>query len=121
MKEQSTKFETLKSSKDFDLVNKKGKKIVCRNLIVIISETYAIDANRSQSYAYLGMKVSKKYSTKAVERNLAKRRIRALFQACIKNTQTLTGAGITVIPRMSLQTTPFLKVHKDFIANITTI
>ena len=63
----------------------------------------------------LGMKVSRKFSKKAVVRNKAKRRIRHLTQLLVKNSDINTdNKSIIVIPKRGFENYDFSKLTADF-------
>ena len=63
----------------------------------------------------LGMKVSRKFSKKAVIRNKAKRRIRHSTQLLVKNPDINTdNTSIIVIPKRGFENYNFSKLSNDF-------
>lgn len=63
----------------------------------------------------LGMKVSRKFSKKAVIRNKAKRRIRHLVQLLVKTYGSNTNnTSIIIIPKKGFENTDFAELLKDF-------
>lgn len=108
------KITTLKNELQFTKVSKNGHKIVCRNFVIVICPKFHKLINLPQDLVYFGMKVSKKFSKKAVIRNKAKRRIRSIIYSFIKNSDILQGAGLIIIPRMYFNKTPFEKLTKEF-------
>ena len=64
---------SLKNSKEFDLVNKHGIKRHGAYLMVVVATNFTHISSESENTTFLGMKVSKKLSKKAVVRNKIKR------------------------------------------------
>ncbi|WP_375326550.1 ribonuclease P protein component [Candidatus Tisiphia endosymbiont of Nemotelus uliginosus] len=80
---------SLKNQKEFDLVNKAGKKFHCSYFIAIITKDFAKITyhnklpEQNNNIFFWGMKVGKKLSKSAVTRNKIKRRIRHLVRLLV--------------------------------------
>ncbi len=114
---------SLKNQKEFDSVNKYGSKIHGSCFILIVStkilHTEIVSASNP---TILGMKVSRKFSKKAVIRNKAKRRIRHLTQLLVKNPDINTdNKSIIVIPKRGFENYNFSKLSSDFFREFSKI
>ncbi len=92
-----SKSERLKYRGLFLQAYEKGKKLTTANLIVNHTQTRADCATR---LPFVGFSVSKKYSKKAVLRNLVKRRLREiyrLYRLDKSNEERLKKIGLLVI------------------------
>ena len=107
---------SLKSQKEFDRVNERGSKIHGSCFILIVStKTLQTEIVSASNPTILGMKVSRKFSKKAVIRNKAKRRIRHLTQLLVKNPDINTdNKSIIVIPKQGFENYNFSKLSNDF-------
>lgn len=107
-------IDTLKNQKEFDLVNRFGKKFYTPDCIAIIA--HSIPANhfahdRINGLLY-GMKVSKRYSKKAVIRNKVKRRIRHILHNLSKE-HNVAHSAIVVIPKSNFHKKDFAMVQNN--------
>lgn len=116
---------SLKNQKEFDHVNKHGSKVHGTYFILVVS-TKVPRADLPYvdliipNLTMFGMKVSRKFSKKAVVRNKAKRRIRHLVQLLVKNPDLNTNnKAIIVIPKKGFDTSNFLKLSNDFFRAFT--
>ena len=111
---------SLKSQSEFDLVNKHGLKNYGSYLILVLVKnfSYLSKYEQNQCQLFVGMKVSRKFSKKAVIRNKAKRRIRHLTRN-IANDQSINTAdtAFIVIPKKGLEQVSFEKLSYDFHKN----
>lgn len=98
-----SQFRSLKNQKEFDAVNRTGKKYVGKFFIMIISPS-------ASPGTLLGMKVGRKFGN-AVIRNKFKRRIRAIVQTYAK---TNNGKAFIVIPKSFAANTTFIGLYQDF-------
>ena len=106
---------SLKSQKEFDHVNERGSKIHGSCFILVVSTKIIHDELVASNPTMLGMKVSRKFSKKAVVRNKAKRRIRHLTQLLVKNPDINTdNKSIIVIPKQGFENYNFSKLSNDF-------
>jgi len=107
---------SLKNQKEFDSVNKYGSKIHRPCFVLVVStNTLQKDLVAASNPTILGMKVSRKFSKKAVVRNKAKRRIRHLTQLLIKTPNLNTNnKAIIVIPKRGFENYDFSKLFNDF-------
>ena len=98
---------SLKNQKEFDLVNRSGKKLYSPYFILVIAKNFSLDPSEPSSLIFLGMKVSKKLGC-AVIRNKIKRRIRHLVRLVSKNRQLkLNKLGIIIIPKKGFEKIEF--------------
>jgi ribonuclease P protein component len=108
---------SLKNQKEFDQVNRRGKKFVGRFFIIVMAHNYIpyrISENNPIINIYLGMKVGKKLGN-AVIRNKLKRRIRAITRDIYKkNIDTLTNSALIVIPKSQAITQKYAALAQDF-------
>ncbi|HPO89917.1 MAG TPA: ribonuclease P protein component [Victivallales bacterium] len=101
------KESLLRSEKDFDYVKANGKKFSGRYLIVLIAESRS---GRLKS----GFICSKKFSSKAVIRNRAKRIMKEVF----RNTKaTISPCEVILIPKQALLTANLLEVQEELIVH----
>lgn len=106
---------SLKSQKEFDRVNKCGSKTHGSYFILVVSTKNLYPELTASNPTMLGMKVSRKFSKKAVIRNKAKRRIRHLTQLLVKDPQINTdNKSIIVIPKRGFENCNFSKLSSDF-------
>ena len=97
------KIISLKNQKEFDAVNRAGKKFVGKFMIVIIS-------NEDTSHTHLGLKVGRKFGN-AVVRNKFKRRIKAIIYDFSK---THDGSRFIIIPKSYATKADYHELAKDF-------
>ena len=103
---------TLKKQQDFDLINKLGKKEFAPCFLVILCNSYYAKKTLDPAAFYYGLKVSKKFSKKAVDRNRAKRRIRALLSLLMQDNPALAGSGLVFIPKKNFNNYSFQKIYR---------
>ena len=110
---------SLKNQKEFNLVNKYGSKYHGSYFVVIISSNISLLKNTSENTTFLGLKVGKKFSKKAVIRNKAKRRIKYIVNILVRApSMNLNKKALIVIPRIGLEKVKFSILEKDFIKAI---
>lgn len=98
---------SLKNQKEFDIVNKVGKKQHSPYFIAIIAKNFSAIPTTDSNTIFFGMKVGKKLG-KAVTRNKIKRRIRHLIRLISKNQQLENNAiGIIIIPKKGFEKIEF--------------
>ncbi len=106
---------SLKNQKEFDFVNKHGSKKHGSCFIIILSSNISSLCCPSDNATFLGLKVSRKFSKKAVIRNKAKRRIKHLLNILIQDPLVdINKKALIVIPKIGLDKVDFLKLKKDF-------
>ncbi len=103
---------TLKKQQDFDLINKSGKKEFAPCFLIVMFSNYSAKKSFDPGVFYYGLKVSKKFSKKAVDRNKAKRRIRALLDLLTKENPDLAGSALVFIPKKNFNNYPFEKIYR---------
>ena len=94
---------SLKNQKEFDAVNRVGKKFVGKFMIVVIGKN-------DFSTTHLGLKVGRKFGN-AVIRNKFKRRIKAITYNFSKSH---AGNSFIVIPKSYASKADYLELEKDF-------
>jgi ribonuclease P protein component len=104
------KIISLKNQKEFDQLNKLGKKIVTKYFILILQKE-PVDTSK----IYLGLKISKKVGN-AVVRNKTRRRFKSLVRDL---TKTEIGAGFLgskflIIPKHSMLTAKYADILHQF-------
>ncbi|MFY9589682.1 ribonuclease P protein component [Rickettsia endosymbiont of Halotydeus destructor] len=114
---------SLKDQKEFELVNKRGKKLHGKYFILVIAKNFSNILHTCQNTAFLGIKVSKKLDKRAVIRNKIKRRIKHLIRLIINNPKfKLTNLGMIIIPRKGFDKVDFSilthELNKIFLQNI---
>ncbi len=106
---------SLKNQKQFDFVNKSGTKKHSARFILIYTNKipdFIIDQN---SFLGFGMKVSRKYSKKAVIRNKVKRRIRHIMSLLSNDTSIdIKNKSLIIIPKNGFDKTNFANLYDDF-------
>lgn len=112
------KAYSLKNQGEFDLVNRRARKIFTPFGIIIIASNVQIRGNTDNLFAF-GMKVSKKVSKKAVIRNKIKRRVRHLIRLVLDNsTININDKAVIIIPRRNFDIVDFAELKKVFIKTI---
>jgi ribonuclease P protein component len=124
----SYKIFSLKDKKSFDFANKDAfllksrffiivaKKIPENMLPKLIGLPWDVILRRGLQHKvrFLGMKASKKIGG-AVERNLAKRRIRAIFyEYCKKISDIQDSISVIIIPNKLLITSKYSEIQSNF-------
>jgi len=98
---------SLKNQKEFDIVNKVGKKQHSPYFIAIIAKNFSALPSIGRNMIFFGMKVGKKLG-KAVIRNKIKRRIRHLIRLISKDLQLNNNSmGIIIIPKKGFEKIEF--------------
>lgn len=106
----SQKLLSLKNQREFDAVNKTGKKFVGKFVIAVISQKFSNDTDAfSTQRTYLGLKVGRKFGN-AVTRNKFKRRIRAIIYNISK---TYSGNIFIIIPKLHASKTDYKNLEQD--------
>ena len=106
---------SLKNQKEFDFVNKHGSKKHGSCFIIVLSSNISSLHPPSDNTTFLGLKVSRKYSKKAVIRNKARRRIKHILQNLVQDPSiNLKQKAFIVIPKIGLDKADFLNLKKDF-------
>jgi len=106
---------SLKNQKEFDFVNKHGSKKHGSCFIIVLSSNISSLHPPSENTTFLGLKVSRKYSKKAVIRNKARRRIRHILQNLVQDPSiNLKQKAFIVIPKIGLDKADFSNLKKDF-------
>ena len=104
---------SLKNQKEFDLVNKTSAKVHGAFFIIIISRVLP-PTSQPDTFAF-GMKVSRRFSKKAVIRNKVKRRIRHLVRiAADKLGDVIANHSVIIIPKHGFNTTDFSDLSLNF-------
>ncbi|MCE3036818.1 ribonuclease P protein component [Helicobacter anatolicus] len=98
-------MQSLKTKQDFNLVYKKGKKIYARNFLIYILK------KEKQEGVFLGLSVAKKVGI-ACERNLIKRRFRAL---CRLHYQKLESLSLIIVPKAGILDLDYKNLEIDFL------
>lgn len=105
---------SLKNQKEFDFVNKHGSKKHGSCFIVILSSNISLLNCPFKNITFLGLKVSKKFSKKAVVRNKAKRRIKHLVNILIRDPSVdLNRKALIVIPKIGIEKNKFSILKND--------
>ena len=108
-------ISSLKNQKDFDLVSQQGFKKHGLYMILITAFRFVPLISSGLSSTYLGLKVSKRFSKKAVLRNKAKRRIRCLIRfAANESLLSTNDTAFIVIPKSNFNKTPYADIVADF-------
>jgi len=106
---------SLKNQKEFDLVNKQGSKQHGSSLILVLSKTFHNTKPVDEDTTYFGIKISRKYSKKAVIRNKAKRRVKHLMRMMIANPDLDTqNKAMIIVPKKNLHKENFARLTADF-------
>ena len=98
----SQQIISLKNQKEFDAVNRAGKKFVGKFMIVVIAP--------HDTSTHLGLKVGRKFGN-AIMRNKFKRRIRAIVYDFSK---IHTGSSFIIIPKSYATKANYQELLKDF-------
>lgn len=101
------KLDRLKRRSDFLAVAAHGQKWVSKSLIL---QMLPVEAPKSR----FGLTVTKKVSTKAVERNRIRRRLRALAVDILPKSTRL-HADYVLIGRLETLTASYEEIRKDFL------
>ena len=105
---------SLKNQKEFNLVNKHGSKKHGSCFIIILSKNTSSLHPLNKDKIFLGLKISKKFSKKAVIRNKARRRIKHLINLMARDSElNLTGKALIIIPKFGLEKENFSCLEKD--------
>lgn len=106
---------SLKNQKEFDFVNKHGAKKHGPCFIIILSKNISSLDSLSENVTFLGLKISRKFSKKAVIRNKAKRRIKHLVNILIQDSSVdINKKALIVIPKAGLEKAKFSILKNDF-------
>lgn len=105
---------SLRNQRAFDLVNSLGKKVSTRYFILIIAKNFASIPVSSDNPAFLGMKVSRRFSKKACVRNKAKRRIRHLMRLMLNDPEVdLVKKAVIFIPYKNFELIKFATLTSE--------
>lgn len=107
---------SLKNQRQFDLVNRYGKKITSPYFMLIFARDFnSIEIDGVDDPILFGMKVSKKLSKRANVRNKIKRRIRHLMRLVIKEKDlNLSQTALVFIPYKSFDKVEFALLYAEF-------
>ncbi|WP_347938934.1 ribonuclease P protein component [Rickettsia oklahomensis] len=95
---------SLKNQKEFELINKLGRRFHERCFILVIARNLPSIFLESRYNVFLGIKVSKKLNKKAVIRNKIKRRIRHLIRIIVSDSKLkVIKLAIIIIPRKGFE------------------
>lgn len=105
---------SLKNQKEFELVNKLGKKFHEKYFILVITQKLPQILLDSKSHFFLGIKVSRKLNKKAVIRNKIKRRVRHLIRIILNNPNLkISKLAMIIIPRKEFDNIDFSLLNND--------
>ncbi len=112
------KIISFKNQKEFDEVNRLGKKIITKYFILILQKasSHSEQSEIVQSTIYLGLKISKKVGN-AVVRNKTRRRLKSLVRDFVK-TDTgaeFLGSKLFIIPKHRMLTAKYADILQEFI------
>ena len=106
---------SLKNQKEFDHVNRHGLKKHGSYFVLVVSKVALRTDLTASNQTIFEMKVSRKFSKKAVIRNKAKRRIRHLVRLLAKNPDIDTkNKAMIIIPKRGFEDCDFAKLYSDF-------
>ncbi|ABV73292.1 ribonuclease P [Rickettsia canadensis str. McKiel] len=109
---------SLKNQKEFELINKLGKKFHERYFILVIAKNLPKIFLETKYNIFLGIKVSKKLNKKAVVRNKIKRRIRHLIRMNVSDSKLKAiKLAMIIIPRKGFEEINFSHLN-DELSNI---
>lgn len=102
---------SLKNQKEFDLVNKCGVKLNSHYFIIIYAQNFFPIKTPTDNPIFLGMKVGRKFSKKAVVRNKAKRITRHLVRDLLNNGLLKGGdKAFIIIPKRHVLSAKFAQL-----------
>jgi ribonuclease P protein component len=102
---------SLKNQKEFDLVNKHGIKLHSPYFIIIYAKDFLSIQTTDTNPTFLGLKVGRKFSKKAVIRNKVKRITRHLIRNLVNNQKSDTNnTAFIIIPKQLFLSTNFSKL-----------
>ncbi|WP_017442424.1 ribonuclease P protein component [Rickettsia gravesii] len=105
---------SLKNQKEFELINKLGKKLHGRYFILIIATKLPKIFLESKYNTFLGIKVSRKLNKKAVVRNKIKRRIRHLIRIIVSDSSfKAIKFAMIIIPRKGFEEINFSHLNYE--------
>ena len=106
---------SLKNQKEFDFINKHGSKKHGPCFIIILSQNISLLECPAENITFLGLKISRKFSKKAVVRNKAKRRIKHLVNILVQDPSVdINKKALIVIPKIGLEKVKFSILQDDF-------
>lgn len=116
----------LRNQREFSLVNEHGVKFYGSYLILVLMKHFShVSESKNKEGVtdiFFGMKVSRKFSKKAVIRNKAKRRIRHLVRNVVDGQNIDTrDTALIVIPKKGLERVNFKALSYDFNKSFTKI
>ncbi|WP_392506732.1 ribonuclease P protein component [Rickettsia sp. 2024-CO-Wats] len=105
---------SLKNQKEFELINKLGKKFHERYFILVIATKLPEIFLESKYNTFLGIKVSRKLNKKAVVRNKIKRRIRHLIRIIVSDPRfKAIKFAMIIIPRKGFEEINFSHLNYE--------
>jgi len=103
---------SLKNQKEFNFVNRHGHKEYSSLFILILSSEISLFKKSYKDVIFLGLKVSKNFSRKAVVRNKMRRRIKHLINLLATDTVLkLNGKALIIIPKLGLNKIKFIALQ----------
>lgn len=110
---------TLKNQREFNFINKHGIKKHGLWSIIILCHDITQLYHTSSDDLLLGLKISKKFSKKAVVRNKARRRIKHIVHIIEQDPIiNINGKALIVIPKIGLEKANFLNIREDLIKTV---
>ena|GEM_PF-739953 len=99
---------SLKNQKEFELINKLGKKFNEKYYILVLAKNLPKIFFESKYNIFLGIKASRKLSKRAVVRNKIKRRIRHLVRLVFSDSNhKMKKLALIIIPKKGFDTVDF--------------
>lgn len=105
---------SLKNQKEFELINKLGKKFHEKYFILVLAKNLPKTFLESKYNIFLGIKVSRKLNKKAVIRNKIKRRVKHLIRLIFSGSNLkLMKRAIIIIPRKGFDEVEFSLLNHE--------
>jgi len=100
---------SFKNQKEFEQINLKGKKIVCKYFILILQKEL-IDTSK----IYLGLKINRKVGN-AVKRNKIRRRLKHTMRdfVSVPECSNLLGSRFLIIPKHNIFKAKYAELLQD--------
>lgn len=115
---QPVKIISLKNQKEFDAVNKSGRKIYGKHFIMIHSSKYDLEKQDiDKKSIYLGLKVSRKVGN-AAQRNKIKRRFREIVRVIAKDNPQYMNHSFILIPKKTINSITYQELLGDITSKI---